>query len=175
MIEYFALRMAESIKKNVPDSPTSTAVMKFALSVIINAVMIIVLSLIISIVTGRITEVIIALLAFPLLRQASGGYHMKSGMKCVLFSTALITAISLVDLQYKHILMMGLISLMLVGVYAPSNIEKQSRTPKKYYPLLKFVSLVIVALNLIIGSPVLASAFFAQSISLIRLKGGEYP
>ncbi|GGF72368.1 accessory gene regulator [Paenibacillus albidus] len=175
MIEYLALRMAESIKKNVPESPTSTAVMKFALSVIINAVMIIVLSLFISFFTGRITEVILGLLAFPLLRQASGGYHMKSGMKCVLFSTALITVISLADLQYKHIFMMGLISLVLVGVYAPSNIEKQSRTPKKYYPLLKFISLIIVALNLFIGSSVLAATFFAQSISLIRLKGGERP
>ncbi|AIQ70337.1 accessory gene regulator ArgB-like protein [Paenibacillus graminis] len=173
MIEYLAMRMAESIKRNVPDSPTSTAVMRFALSVVINAAMIIILSLLISLITGRIAEVIIALLAFPLLRQASGGYHMKSGMKCVLFSTALITAISLTDLQYKHILSVGLISLILVAIYAPSNIEKQSRTPKKYYPLLKLISMIIVSLNIFIGSSVLAAAFFAQSISLIRLKGGE--
>ncbi|MEC0167422.1 accessory gene regulator ArgB-like protein [Paenibacillus graminis] len=173
MIEYFALKLAGSIKKSVPDSHTSTAVMRFALSVIINASMIIILSLLISLITGKIKEATIALVAFPLLRQASGGYHLKSGMKCVLFSTALITVISLVDLQYKYIFIMGLLSIVLVAIYAPSNIEKQSRTPKKYYPLLKFISFVIVALNLFIGSSVLAAAFFAQSISLIRLKGGE--
>ncbi|MEK3867035.1 accessory gene regulator B family protein [Paenibacillus sp. FSL H7-0716] len=173
MIDFLSLRIAQGIKKSVPDSPITITVMKYALSIIINALMIIVLSLLISTLTGRTLEVTIALTVFPFLRQASGGYHMRSGMKCVLFSTVLITSISLADFEYWTIMTLGIVSFILVGLFAPSNIEKQSRIPKNYYPALKIVSLMIVSSNFLIASPVIGAAFLAQSISLIHMKGGD--
>lgn len=174
MIEFFSLKLAESIKKSVPESATSIPVMKYALSIILNALMIIVFSLILSIFTGRTFNVMVSLTAFPLLRRFSGGYHMKSGMKCILFSTTLMTLISLSSFSYKFTFCIGIVSMILVGLFAPSNIRRQSRrVTEKDYPRLKLISLMIVASNFVIGSPTVASAFLAQSITLIRLKGGE--
>src|SRR5690606_4959795 len=71
------------------------------------------------------------------------------------------------------------IQAVLILLFAPSKIENQTNIPKKYYKLLKFVSLVIVSANLLIESPVLATTFTLQSILLIsiqkrnELKGGE--
>jgi accessory gene regulator B len=99
---------------------------------------------------------------------------LKSGMKCVLFSTSAMTLISLSSFNYKITFSMGIASLFLVGIFAPSNIKKQSRRiPEKDYPRLKLYSLIIVGSNLVIGSPAVASAFLIQSITLLHMKGGE--
>ncbi|MEK3699387.1 MULTISPECIES: accessory gene regulator ArgB-like protein [unclassified Paenibacillus] len=173
MIDFLSLRIAQGIKKGAPDSTVSIAVMKYALSIIINASMIISLSLLFSIFTGKTVEVAIALVAFPLLRQVSGGYHMQSGLKCIVFSTILITAISLANFGYWTIVTLGIVSFILVALFAPSKIERQSRIPRKFYPFLKVVSLIIVSTNFLLVSSVLSATFFAQGISLIHMKGGD--
>lgn len=76
-------KLANQIKRTVPDHPASIPVLKYVLALIINASMIIVLTLLASFFTGRTAEAVTILVAFALLRQMSGGIHLKTGMACV--------------------------------------------------------------------------------------------
>ncbi|SFA91195.1 accessory gene regulator B [Cohnella sp. OV330] len=173
MIATLSARIARSIKDAAPESPQSFEVLKYAVSFLLNAIFIIVLSLIISAFTGRVLETLIALISYAVLRQLSGGLHLKSGMACVVISTAGITAISMLDLNQDWKYILTAVSALLALIYSPSRIGKQTRISKKYYPYLKVASVVLILIGIMVGSSSIIVAFFVQSLTLIRLKGGE--
>ncbi|WP_151734819.1 accessory gene regulator B family protein [Paenibacillus tengchongensis] len=170
MLEVLAGKLASKIKQTVPEHPASQAVLQFAISVLLNALLIILLTLAITVWTGKTPEAVQILISFALLRQLSGGLHLKSGMACVLFTTSLFTLLSLVHAGQALVLMMNGISLLLVLLLAPANIERQTRIPKRHYPKLKLAAAILVALNFVLGSPVVAASFLAQSISLLLVR-----
>ncbi|MCC3376871.1 accessory gene regulator ArgB-like protein [Cohnella sp. REN36] len=176
MIDAVAWKIARGIKSAVPEHPSSVEVLKYAVSFVINTGSIILLSLLLSLFTGRVPEVLTVLVSYAILRQVSGGLHLKSGTLCVVVSTAGITLMSFADFGPAAVAAANAVALLLAAVYAPSRIEGQTRIPKKYYPLLKAVSIIIVASNFLIGSPILAAAFLVQCLTLIRpfRKGGEH-
>lgn len=173
MIEKLSARTAKAIKEAVPHHPTSEAVLKYALEGIYNAVFIIGLTLLISMITGNTKETLIILVTFALLRQTSGGKHLQSGVLCVVVTTSLFTAMSFVKPDEQMTQMLNLISILLVAMYAPSNIEHQSRIPRKYYPLLKLIAAVMIAANFIIVSPTVSVSFFVQALTLIKTSRRE--
>lgn len=174
MIEVIAGRMAEGIKHRAPDHPASIEVMKHALAVLINTASIIILSIGIAIITKRLPETLTVMTSFALLRMVSGGAHLKSGTLCAVFSTLLIVILSMSRLNDQGTVNVNILSLLLAGTFAPTDIHKQSRIPRKYYPILKVLSIVMICLNFWIASPYVAVAFFAQALLLVpRLKGGE--
>jgi accessory gene regulator B len=168
MIQEISMRLALRLKNAVPDHPRSAEVLKYGISFVINTFSIIALSLIISIFTGRTAEVGAALISYALLRQVSGGLHLKSGMLCIIVSTAGITALSLVQLEQSYLWAVTSVSLVLALIYAPSRIEKQTKIPARFYPMLKLLSMLIIASNFLFNSSVLAAAFFVQCLTLIR-------
>ncbi|MFS0727963.1 accessory gene regulator ArgB-like protein [Paenibacillus sp. 1P07SE] len=174
MITFIARRLAMNLKAMVPNHPASVEVLRFALEAIVNGVLIVGLSLLVSWPLGVTQEVAIALVMFAVLRQMSGGYHLKSGIACVIVSTAIILLVSLVPLDKTMIWVANAISVLLCLLFAPSKIEKQTRIPPKYFPILKISSSILVAANFLIGSSVLAATFLVQSLSLVHFgaKGG---
>lgn len=172
MVDNIALSIAQRIKNTVPNHPSSVNVLKYALIVILNAVFGVVLSLLTSLFTGKTSEVILIIIAFALLRQLSGGYHIKSSDGCVIFSVMLFTTLSLFPtLDWVYIVIINSISALLALAYAPSKIDRQSKIPKRYYPYLKIASVLLISTNFLFLSSTISLAFLAQCISLI--KGGE--
>lgn len=170
MIDKISLNTARAIKRNAPDHPTSEAVLKYALEVVYNAVFIIGITLIISLWTGKTKEALLVMGAFALLRQLSGGLHLKSGIACVVVSSSLFTALSVINIGDSSNLL-NVISLILALVFAPSGIENQTRIPKKYFPLLKLMSAMFVIISMFINNPAVSLAVFVQSVTLISRKG----
>ncbi|GIO57949.1 accessory gene regulator B family protein [Paenibacillus cineris] len=170
IIEAVSLRIAEGIKRQVPEHKSSVNVLKHAISIVLNVVLIVAATLIVSLFTGNTKEAAIALVSFALLRQFSGGLHLKTGISCVLVTTALFTAISYIDLSVMYLQILNALSLLLVLIYVPCKIEKQSRIPKKYYPVLRVICAVMVLASMLIQSPTLAVTFFVQALSLIHRK-----
>ncbi|MNW38904.1 putative regulator protein [compost metagenome] len=173
MIEALALRMAKRIKSAAPDHPTSIQVLKYSLALILNAVFIIIATLTISIFTGETKEAATILISYAILRQLSGGLHLKSGMQCVATTTVVFTGLSLITLSPTGVQIANVVSFALVLIFAPSNIEKQSRIKKDHYPRLKLYSAILVAINVLVASPVIAVSFLVQSLTLIRLPEGR--
>ncbi|MCD9023291.1 accessory gene regulator ArgB-like protein [Cohnella silvisoli] len=170
MIGLLSKRLATVIKTTVPDHPRSENVLAYAISFILNALFIISLSLIVSLFTGKVTEAATILVAYAVLRQVSGGMHLKSGTLCIVVSTLGVTIVSFANFDYSVVLIMNAINVVLAVLFAPSRIEKQTRIPVRFYPLLKIASILIVSINFIINSPILASAFLVQCLTLIKLR-----
>jgi len=168
MIEAMAGALAARVKRVVPEHPASEAVMKYSLTLIINGTSIIGLSLLISLVTGRFYEALTVLIAFALLRQMSGGIHLKSGTVCMVVSTVGVTLLSYASFSTEYVYGFTAVAALLALIYAPSRIEKQSRINPKYYPLLRVYSVLLISINFLIGSPVIAASFFLQGLTLIR-------
>ncbi|QUL57335.1 accessory gene regulator B family protein [Paenibacillus tritici] len=167
MLELMSGKLAVGIKNIVPDHPASYAVLKFSISVVLNVVFIIGLTLVVSLLTDRTGEALQILISFALLRQVSGGAHLKSGMACVFFTATLFTLLSYVEVSSEYVLLMNGISLLVVLWRAPIGIERQTRIPQRHWPKLKIIAALLVAANLLIGSPVIAASLLAQSISLL--------
>lgn len=173
IIERTALWISEGIKRQVPDHPSSVGVLKHAIAILLNILFIVVFTLLISIYTGHIKKAVLCLIGFALLRQFSGGIHVKTGAGCIAITTILFTAVSFVDLGELSIQIMNILSFILVIFFAPSRIEKQSRIPRKHYPKLRLVSCIIVGVNFFLQSSTLSIIFLIQALSLFHLKGGE--
>lgn len=173
IIDNISTQLATMLKQKVPEHRASIKVLKFSIAILINTLSIILLTFIISLFTGNTSAAMISLISFALLRQVSGGIHLNSGDKCVIVTTTMFTIMSLITLNQPMILTLGIISLILVLIFAPSSIEQQSRIPKKYYPLLKLVSFIVVLLSIQFTNSSITLAIFAQSVTLINLKGGE--
>ncbi|TVX91535.1 accessory gene regulator ArgB-like protein [Cohnella terricola] len=168
MIERVAHKLAVSIKHAAPDHPASIEVLKFPIVAFINAISIVILSIGVALLTNRMTETIIALVGYALLRQVSGGIHIKSGELCILVSVFMITIFSMADFTQPILMILNSISLLLVILFAPSRIENQTRIPPKYYPILKIISALMISTNFLFNSSVLSAAYFVQSMTLIR-------
>lgn len=167
MLESMSGKLALTIKNIVPEHPASYAVLKFAISVVLNVVFIIALTLVVSLLTGRTSEALQILISFALLRQVSGGAHLRSGTACILFTATLFTVLSFVEVSPLYVMLMNAASLLVVLWLAPIGIERQTRIPKRHWHKLKIVALLLVASNFVVGSPVIAASFLAQSLSLI--------
>jgi accessory gene regulator B len=168
IIENVADRLAVVIKKSNPEKTASVAVLKYGLIIFLNFMTTVGLALIIGLIIGNIGEVAIALIAFLILRTFSGGVHFNTALQCTIVSSLVIVTTTLPNLSPIGILIANIISCILILVYAPSRLEKQSNFPKKYYPALKLLSLLIVSANFLVQSEVLSLVFLVQSISLIR-------
>ncbi|WP_110932604.1 accessory gene regulator ArgB-like protein [Paenibacillus bouchesdurhonensis] len=170
MINVMADKIAVGIKRTAPDHPASIAVLRYSIALLLNAALIISITLLLSVFTGRTKEIMILLVSFAVLRQVSGGIHLNSGIKCILTTTTLFTLLSVIELTFSYAMIINGIAAILCLIFAPSRIEKQTRIPLKYYPLLKLASVLIVSSNFLIMSPVLSLSFVAQSVLLIKLR-----
>ncbi|MBJ6363327.1 accessory gene regulator ArgB-like protein [Paenibacillus sp. GCM10012307] len=170
MLEAFSRQLAGTIKQALPDHPVSEAVLRYGLNIVFNTVCTIVLSMILGIAAGRLPETMVVLFGFALLRVLSGGYHFKSGLLCVVVSSIVAVSLSFVVLDAYTLFTLNAINAVLVVIYAPSGIERQTRIPKRCFPMLKIAALLIVLTNLHIHSSLLAVSWFVQAISLVPVK-----
>lgn len=167
MIEALATSWAVKMKAAVPDHPSSVAVIKFALQLIIGTILTLLFSLLVSLLTGKVLETFIVLFAFGVLRAVSGGFHFKSPLACV--ATTVVGANLIAFSEFNSTLILAFMgtSLVLTALFAPSDIEKQTRIPKKHYGKLKIIALCIILTNTYFMSAILATTFFMQSLTLI--------
>lgn len=168
MIEPLAQKLAVHIKSVVPDHPSSVAVLKHSIAISLNAVSIVLITLLLSWFTGKTKEAAILLVMFALLRQLTGGIHLKTGLGCIAVTSLSFTVLSFVTMDNWWTIGATLVSMVLILMYAPAGIERQSKIPPRFYPILKLIAFILVGTNVLILSPILAVCFLAQSLTLIR-------
>ncbi|MBW4081855.1 accessory gene regulator ArgB-like protein [Paenibacillus sp. S150] len=167
MIENLALKMAVSLKKSVPNHPSSVEIFKFAIALLLNVAFIVAATLGISLISGRTREAAVILLSFAVLRQLTGGVHLKTNMQCVIYSTVIFTTISLIDLGKGVTIAATILAFGLVLILAPVGIDKQSRIPAAYYPFMKLAALLLIASNAFFLSQPASLSMLIQGITLI--------
>jgi len=170
MVEALALKIALALKKAEPEKTASVDVMKFALIGLINTGITFLLIAAIGIATRSIKETMLGFAAFAVLRFLSGGLHLKNAMSCSLLSTLFVSAAPHLPLQSAAVAIVTGISLLLVVLYAPANMEGHARIPSKYFIVLKGISMAIVSANFFALEPTIAVVFLVQTITLISWK-----
>lgn len=171
MIEQMADKMAREIKLRSPEHPATVAVLRHSLAILINTFSILVLTTVLGILTNHLNETFVVLASFAALRMVSGGRHLRSGTWCVIVTTAMVVLVSHVEMTANWTWGVTAISFFLAARFAPTDIQKQSRIPRKYYPVLKILSIILISVNFLLGSPVAAAGFLVQAMLLIPWKG----
>ena len=167
MVEAFAQRIATYIKSIDPEHTASVDVLKYGLIICLNFLSTLFCTLAVGMVLGKTLDVIYGIIAFMVLRAFSGGFHFKSPILCTICTTLIVVAASVLSLPMHWSIILNGISIILVLLFAPSRIERQSNIPRRFYPYLKMISFGIVASNFIIQSDILTMIFFVQSVTLI--------
>ena len=170
MIDTLAWKLARGLKAQNPDHPRSVEVLKHAISFLLNTGFTILLTILISIFTGKVMEAVTVLVTYAILRQFSGGAHLKSGTLCVIISSIGATLITYSYFNQSIVIALNCVAIILAALYAPSKLE--ARIKRSRYPLLKLISILIISSNFLFNSPILATTFLVQSLTLIR-RGGE--
>jgi accessory gene regulator B len=152
------------------ERPASVPVIQYALHIVFNTAGGVILSLVIGGLTGNFGATALTLAAFALLRYLTGGYHMKSGVACVIVSSAIVSAIPHVALPEIWTYVVTAAALVITAIKAPANYDKYARIPKRYYPLLKLIACGVIAVNFAVGSEILAITYIVQALLLL---GGE--
>lgn len=174
MIDKLSMKFSLYIKNKYPNELPSVEIINYVHKFFFSNVIPVILILLVSYLLNSFQSVLIALTSFALLRSVSGGLHLKRIEMCLILSTLVILFIPLMsEFIVESVHYITFLSLLLVSYYAPSNILKQTKIPEQYFIYLKIISMVIVASNFIIKNEIVATSFFVQAITLIRLKGGE--
>ncbi|QHW35754.1 hypothetical protein GZH47_33210 (plasmid) [Paenibacillus rhizovicinus] len=169
MIEKWSEKSAIAIKRMNPEQTHSIAVLTYGFTVLLNGFLTLFACIIFGAITGHFTETLISLLTFIMLRQISGGYHLRSALSCCLFSVTIFLLIPWIHVANENILYaMDICSLVLAAVYAPSNIRNQSNIPERFYPLLKYLSVLLIAIGSLLRSEVVSITILVQCLLLIR-------
>ncbi|XID91858.1 accessory gene regulator ArgB-like protein [Paenibacillaceae bacterium WGS1546] len=170
MIEAISRKLAVQIKEANPDHPASLEVLKYSLAMIINIVGTLVVSLTAAWLLGHFAETLVAMAAFALLRMISGGHHLNSSEYCLLVTAVAANLIPYITLSDPTLNIITILSMLLALLFAPSNIEHTTRIPPRFFPLLKVVSIALIASNLLIKSDAIALALLIQTLLLIGKK-----
>lgn len=169
MIEWLSNKTANKIKNTNPDNTSSIEVLVYGLKIIYNTSIIILLSTIYGLFIGNVYDIIVALVAFAVLRFFTGGHHVSSSDLCVLITVGLVIVISQVDLNYVSSWMLNLFSLILIFAFSPYKVEPHIELFKKMVQYFKYIAFAIIVSNLFIfNSDVLTLVYFAQSLTLIH-------
>jgi accessory gene regulator B len=170
LIDAIANNLAVKLKEANPEETASVEVMKFALFGIIHNTLTFVTALLVGLCLGQLLETLLAAFGFMILRFVSGGYHFKTPLSCLLFSSFVFVAIPFISLSDTYLIIINSISLLLVLIFAPSNIRDHIRISEKFFPMFKVISAILVLVNFIPVNSVITLAFFVQAITLITFK-----
>lgn len=169
LIEKSALRLARIIRKHDPEA-ADEEVLVYSLIIVLNTSAIIAIVMLATLLAGRWTQGGLALLSFALLRFFSGGVHLSSSMSCTIISSLLLIGLTFADFNYLYWgLALDLISLSIMLVRAPHDLEKAIHVNLKYKWLFKLLAVAAVSVNFWLKSPVLSAAYITQSLLVTPL------
>jgi len=167
----FAENLAVKIHSANPHHSVSLPVQRYAIETIIMNTIIITLSLVIGALLQQTLQVLTVIIAFPLLRFITGGRHFSSPTACFISTVIVFNAIPIIASYIESstlILAITIVSLLLCVVFAPYG----KRSIVKQHQTIKLAGGAIIAMNILVMSPVLAIAFFLQAATLIHFRKG---
>lgn len=172
MIQASSAKLARLLKEANPTHPASEAVLAYAIASTMNIAGTAIVAMAAAMLLGNAGEVAVALASFAVLRAISGGYHLKSGIGCIVVTSVCANAVPFIPVPVWGIYALTIAAMLLALAFAPSKIERSTRIPARYFPLLKLIAVFLIAVNLLLVSDIIAITVFIQCLTLLR-KGGD--
>ncbi len=131
-----------------------------------------VIILIISLILHITKELIILLVLFNLLRFTGFGFHARTSLECLICSTLLFIGLPFlilsINLSKSILLIFGLISLIVLGIYAPADTVKRPLPNKKKRIIRKISTIIIssiyIVMSLLIKNYNISSLFIVANM-----------
>lgn len=159
LVNSLADRIVAFIHKHDPNA-SSPAVLRYGLVQLINQLIVMGIVLVTAAITGHFWIALLCSLAFPFLRQFSGGLHLASMHVCnTVTATFVLVAVYTPIVHWYTGFVVNLIAIAILAIYAPSN-TRQSKLSRF---TRKFLSVGIAAINLLLQWPELSVLFIIQA------------
>lgn len=168
MITKLSGRIADFIRNN-NDQAASKEVLMFSIGIVLNTLLVTVTVLGVGAITGRLGVAATILASYVILRFFSGGVHLPTSTLCNSISIIIFLTLVHLPIDYWNVgLILNAAAVLITAIYAPTeDMMHLSRVGPKYALHFKFISLAIACSNVLIQSPSISLAFFAQSITLL--------
>ena len=165
MIDKICTFLTKRIRKEIPEIDDERAeVINYGLQNIVGEIPKILLLFIIATVLGMLKEVLFMFIALIPYRGASGGFHLKTHLGCILGTTAFYCGIVFLS---QHIVLENITKYILIGLvwvfgiimiklYAPADTENVPILSKKDRKKKKTIAYITFSIGLIV-------AFFIQN------------
>lgn len=158
-----------------PDGPYTNEALNYMAKVVINLSSAYMICGMVGFIGGRFLDSILAVTSFVVLRMFSGGFHLKSLDHCTVFSSAILAPVPFLApyLSTSVLYIATAVSVAIVLIASPKNINKSLRISAKWLPAFKIIATLIVLTNFWWMSSILCLSFLLQSLLLLPSKGGE--
>ena len=144
MIDKYANRIAVAIKNANQEKTASVDVMQYGFIILFNGISVFSLSFTIGMITGMFYETFLTCITFALFANCLVDSILNQVFLCIVTSTIVLTTLPHIPVSEQWIMILtSVLVLPLFLVFAPSRIDQQTRIPRKYYPVLKVVCVIL--------------------------------
>lgn len=186
MIDKICMFLTNRIRKEMPDIDDEKAeVINYGLQNIIGEIPKTFLVLIISYFLGIWKETLITFLILIPYKNASGGFHLKTHLGCILGTTIFYCGIPALAkimvlngiLKYIVISVLWMFGMIMIKLYAPADTENVPILTKKDRRKQQIISYIIFSLGLLIAviinhkiiSNIIIFGYFLQTLTITKL------
>ena len=185
MIDKITQSLTNRIRKEMPDVDDKRAeVINYGLQILLGEVPKFFIMLLIAYVLGVFKLTLITFLILAAYRGASGGFHLKTHIGCIISTTAfycgtafLSQNIILDDItKYFIVAIVGVFGIIMIKLYAPADTEDVPIVSKKVRKQKQFLSYISFIIGLIIAvciknnviSNIIIFGYFIQTCMITR-------
>ena len=186
MIEQFCMFLTNQIRKEMPDMDDEKAeVINYGLQNIIGEIPKTFLVLIIAYFLGVWKETFITFLLLMPYKNASGGFHLKTHLGCIVGTTTFYCGVAILSkyvilsvmIKYTMIASVWIFGMIMIRLYAPADTENVPILTKKDRRKQQIISYITFSIGLVIAgvinyniiSNIILFGYFLQTLSITKL------
>lgn len=186
MIEQFCMFLTNQIRKEMPDMDDEKAeVINYGLQNIIGEIPKTFLVLIIAYFLGVWKETFITFLLLMPYKNASGGFHLKTHLGCIVGTTTFYCGVAILSkyvilsvmIKYTMIASVWIFGMIMIKLYAPADTENVPILTKKDRRKQQIISYITFSIGLVIAgvinyniiSNIILFGYFLQTLSITKL------
>lgn len=160
MIDKICIFLTNKIRKEMPEIDDEKAeVINYGLQNIIGEIPKVIIMLIIAYILGIFKLALFTFLALYLYRGASGGFHLKTHLGCIIGTTIFYCAIPFVaqyiiipqTIKYIVVGLIWIFGMIMIKLYAPADTENVPILSKKERRKKQIVSYITFSIGLILS------------------------
>lgn len=164
-------RLAKQLKRYDENDEYDIEVLEWQIGIYLNYLFTFLFTLLLGLILNNLIEAFLSMISFIAIRKFSGGVHLKSLTLCAIVSAGLFSSLPFIHIGTATMMFINIFNCIVFILMSPNIFENLN--PSLLDPYRKFVSILIVSSNLLIGSELLALTFFAQGLLIMPFwKGG---
>ncbi|MCI8641056.1 MAG: accessory gene regulator B family protein [Clostridia bacterium] len=186
MIDKITQSLTNKIRKKMPDVDDERAeIINYGLQVLLGEVPKIFIMLLISYILGVFKLTLITFLILIPYRGASGGFHLKTHIGCIISTCAFYCGVAFLSKsiilgnieKYLLVVAVGIFAMIMIKLYAPADTEEAPIVSKRLRKKKQIASYIFLIIGLVIAifiknniiSNMIIFGYFIQTCMITRI------